>query len=88
MSGGAHFVNYAGRVITIRWGDCVKRIGIDGSSETIKDVIKYTFGLRSTRAFWLEDDYGILRSINRDMPLGSYTLHLDDGTFMSCSFFI
>ncbi|KAJ8430070.1 hypothetical protein Cgig2_028782 [Carnegiea gigantea] len=79
MSGGAHFVNDAGRVITVKWGDCVKRIGIDGSPEAIKEVIKSAFGLRTTRPFWLVDECGILRSIERDMPLGSYTVHLDEG---------
>ncbi|KAJ8430380.1 hypothetical protein Cgig2_011901 [Carnegiea gigantea] len=78
MSGGAHFVSHAGRVITVRWGDCVKRIGIDGSPEAIKEVIKSALGLRTTRSFWLENDSRILRSIYRDMPLGSYSLHLDE----------
>lgn len=78
-TGGAHFVDYGGRVITVKWGDSVKRIGIDGSPEAIKEVIKSAFGLRTTRPFLLVDDYGILRSIDRDMPLGSYTLHLDEG---------
>lgn len=76
---GAHFVSHAGRAITVKWGDCIKRIGIDGSPAAIKEVIKSAFGLRTTRSFWLEDDSGILRSIDKDMPLGSYTLHLDEG---------
>ncbi|KAJ8431180.1 hypothetical protein Cgig2_010212 [Carnegiea gigantea] len=82
--GGAHLVSHAGAVITVRWGDCVKRIGIDGSPEAIKEVIKSAFGLRTARSFWLEDDSGILTSIDRDMSLGSYTIHLDEGKFMFC----
>ena len=74
MSGGAHFVNDAGRVITVKWRDNVKRIGIDGSPEAIKEVIKSAFGLRTTRPFWLLDDCGILRSLDRDMPLGAILL--------------
>lgn len=77
-SGGGR-ESYRGRVITIQWGDCIKRIGIDGSSEAIKETIRSTFGLRTRRAFWLEDEYEIVRSIGRDMPLGNYTLHLDKG---------
>jgi len=86
MSGGAHFVNYPGRVITVKRGDCVKRIGIDGPPDAIKEVIKSAFGLRSTRPFWLEDDCGIVRSIGRDMPVTNYTLHFDEGKFMSFLF--
>ncbi|XP_028772221.1 trihelix transcription factor GT-1-like isoform X2 [Neltuma alba] len=68
-----------GRVITVKWGDYTRRIGIDGTSEAIKEAIRAAFRLRSKRLFWLEDEYQIIRSLDRDMPLGNYTLHLDEG---------
>ncbi|CAL9102070.1 unnamed protein product [Musa acuminata var. zebrina] len=71
--------SYDGRVILVKWGDYSRRIGIDGTAEAIKEAIKSAFGLRTKRAFWLEDDENVIRSLDRDMPLGSYTLHLDEG---------
>uniref|UniRef100_A0A0D6QU89 Myb-like domain-containing protein n=1 Tax=Araucaria cunninghamii TaxID=56994 RepID=A0A0D6QU89_ARACU len=68
-----------GRVIVIKWGDVTRRIGIDGSAEAIKDAIKSVFGLRSKRAFWLEDEDGVVRSFDRDMPLRTYNLQVDPG---------
>lgn len=79
MLGGVYDCGCGGRVVTIRWGNYIKRIGIDGTSEAIKEAIRSTFGLRTRRPFWLEDDSGIVRSIDRDMPLRDYTLHLDEG---------
>ncbi|XP_065039633.1 trihelix transcription factor GT-4 isoform X2 [Musa acuminata AAA Group] len=70
--------SYDGRVILVKWGDYSRRIGIDGTAEAIKEAIKSAFGLRTKRAFWLEDDENVIRSLDRDMPLGSYTLHLDE----------
>ncbi|XP_057840027.1 trihelix transcription factor GT-1 [Cryptomeria japonica] len=69
----------SGRVIVVKWGDVTRRIGIDGSAEAIKDSIKSVFGLRSKRAFWLEDEDGVVRSFDRDMPLRSYNLQVDPG---------
>lgn len=66
-------------MISVRWGDYTKRIGIDGTAEAIKEAIKSTFGLRTKRAFWLEDEDNIVRALDRDMPLGNYTLHVDEG---------
>ncbi|KAL1328554.1 hypothetical protein AAHE18_13G381400 [Arachis hypogaea] len=68
-----------GRVISVKWGDYTRRIGIDGASEAIKEAIRAAFRLRTKRAFWLEDEDQIIRSLDRDMPLGNYTLHLDEG---------
>lgn len=73
---------YDGRVITVKLGDYIKRIGIDGSSEAIKEAIKSAFRLRTKRAFWLEDEDNVVRTLDRDMPLGNYTLHVDEGTFL------
>ncbi|RAL53345.1 hypothetical protein DM860_007017 [Cuscuta australis] len=70
---------FEGRVISVRWVDYTKRIGIDGTAEAIKEAIKSTFGLRTKRAFWLEDEDNIVRALDRDMPLGNYTLHVDEG---------
>ncbi|KNA16139.1 hypothetical protein SOVF_091750 [Spinacia oleracea] len=70
---------FGGRVITVKWGDYTRRIGVDGTAEAIKDVIRSAFGLRTKRAFWLEDEEQIARSLDRDMPMCIYTLHLDEG---------
>ncbi|XP_038986821.1 trihelix transcription factor GT-1 isoform X2 [Phoenix dactylifera] len=78
-NGGDNRTSYGGRVISIKWGDYTRKIGIDGSTEAIKDAIKSAFGIRTKRAFWLEDEDEVVRSLDRDMPLGTYTLHLDDG---------
>ena len=64
----------------MKWGDYTKRIGIDGTPEAIKEAIKSAFGLRTRRAFWLEDEDEVVRALDRDMPVGTYTLNLDDGT--------
>ena len=61
------------------WNGVTRRIGIDGSAEAIKDTIRSVFGLRSKRAFWLEDEEGIPRCCDRNMPLGTYSLHTDVG---------
>ncbi|KAF7813634.1 trihelix transcription factor GT-1-like isoform X2 [Senna tora] len=70
---------YCGRVISVKWGDYTRRIGIDGTAEAIKEAIRAAFRLRTKRLFWLEDEDQIIRSLDRDMPLGNYTLHLDEG---------
>lgn len=68
-----------GRVITVKLGEYQRRIGIDGTADAIKETIKAAFGLRTKRAFWLVDEANVIRSIDRDMPLCSYTLHVDEG---------
>ncbi|KAK8938048.1 Trihelix transcription factor GT-1 [Platanthera guangdongensis] len=70
---------YVGRVILVKLGEYSRKIGIDGTSESIKEAIKAAFGLRTRRAFWLEDEDEVVRSLDRDMPLGTYALHLDQG---------
>ncbi|GFP94490.1 trihelix transcription factor gt-4 [Phtheirospermum japonicum] len=47
--------------------------GIDDASLTFGPVE----GTR--RAFWLEDEDNVVRTLDRDMPLGNYTLHVDEG---------
>ncbi|XP_076913210.1 trihelix transcription factor GT-1-like [Bidens hawaiensis] len=69
-----------GRIITVKWGEYKRRIGVDGSTKAIKKAIKSALGIRSKRAFWLEDEDGIIRALDRSMPVGSYNLHLDEGT--------
>ncbi|GKV14684.1 hypothetical protein SLEP1_g25516 [Rubroshorea leprosula] len=76
---GGDCQSYGGRVITVKLGDYSRRIGIDGSADSIKEAIRSAFRLRTRRAFWLEDEDHIVRSLDRDMPLGNYTLHLDEG---------
>lgn len=78
-AGGEGQPCYGGRVITVKWGEYTRRIGIDGTADAIKEAIKSAFRLRTKRAFWLEDEDNVIRSIDRDMPLGNYTLHLDEG---------
>ncbi|KAJ9562517.1 hypothetical protein OSB04_007677 [Centaurea solstitialis] len=68
-----------GRIITVKWGEYTRRIGIDGSTKAIKEAIKSAFGIRSKRAFWLEDEDGVIRALDRSMPVGTYNLHLDEG---------
>ncbi|KAK9019093.1 hypothetical protein V6N11_034132 [Hibiscus sabdariffa] len=70
---------YGGRVITIKFGDYTRRIGIDGTADAIREAIKSAFRLRTKRAFWLEDEDHIVRSLDREMPVGNYTLHIDEG---------
>lgn len=82
FSGTENESAYTGRVIWVNYGECTKRIGIDGSSDSIKEAIRSSFGLRTNRAFWLEDENEIVRSLDRDMPLTTYTLCLDAGTFI------
>lgn len=78
--------SYGGRVISVKWGDYTRRVGIDGSADSIKEAIKSAFRLRTKRAFWLEDEDQIIRSLDRDMPLGNYTLQLDEGNSSTCRF--
>ncbi|KNA08924.1 hypothetical protein SOVF_158240 [Spinacia oleracea] len=79
MLEGEDDVRIGGRVVNIKLGNYVKKIGIDGSPKAIKEAIRASFGLRTRRVFWLEDDEGIVRCIDRDMPLRDYTLNLDKG---------
>ncbi|KAL9423746.1 hypothetical protein AB3S75_035770 [Citrus x aurantiifolia] len=71
--------SFGGKVISVKCGDYTRRIGIDGTPDAIKEAIKSAFGIRTKRAFWLEDEDQIVRCIDRDMPVGNYTLHLDEG---------
>lgn len=79
VTGEENQASFLGRVILVKWGEYTKRIGIEGTSDAIKEAIKCAFGLRTRRAFWLEDEDDVVRSFDRDMPLGTYTLHLDEG---------
>uniref|UniRef100_A0A0D9W6F0 Myb-like domain-containing protein n=1 Tax=Leersia perrieri TaxID=77586 RepID=A0A0D9W6F0_9ORYZ len=86
-NGENNHVTFGGRVILVKWGNYTKRIGIDGTADAIKEAIKSAFGLRTRRAFWLEDEDEVVRSLDRDMPVGTYTLHLDNGmTIKLCMF--
>ncbi|XP_024006722.1 trihelix transcription factor GT-4 isoform X2 [Eutrema salsugineum] len=70
---------YVGRIITVKFGEYTRRVGIDGTAEAIKEAIRSAFRLRTRRAFWLEDEEQVVRSLDRDMPLRNYTLHVDEG---------
>lgn len=86
MAGGES-QSYTGRVISVKCGNYTRRIGIDGTGDAIKEAIKSAFGLRSKRAFWLEDEDEVVRCLDRDMPLGNYTLHLDEGKSIKANTF-
>ncbi|CAF2082921.1 unnamed protein product [Brassica napus] len=77
--GDAHGQPFGGRVITVKFGDYTRRIGVDGTAEAIKETIRSAFSLRTRRAFWLEDEDQVVRCLDRDMPLGNYLLHVDGG---------
>ncbi|KAG2323719.1 hypothetical protein Bca52824_006447 [Brassica carinata] len=77
--GDGHGQPFGGRVITVKFGDYTRRIGVDGTAEAIKETIRSAFRLRTRRAFWLEDEDQVVRCLDRDMPLGNYLLHVDDG---------
>ena len=85
MAGGENHSPYGGRVITVKWGEQTRRIGIDGTADAIKEAIKSAFQLRTKRAFCLEDEDNVIRSLDRNMPLGNYNLHLDEGIKMDSS---
>ncbi|KAK9119997.1 hypothetical protein Scep_018090 [Stephania cephalantha] len=76
---GGDGTSYEGKIITVKWGDFTRKVGVDGAADAIKEAIKSAFGLRTRRGFWLEDEYQVIRSLDRGMPLGTYTLHLDEG---------
>lgn len=76
---GAEGQSSYGRIITVKCGEYTRRIGVDANTKAIKDAIKSAFGIRSKRAFWLEDEDGITRALDRTMPAGCYNLHLDEG---------
>lgn len=71
--------SFKDRVISVKWGDKTKKIGIDGTMEAIKEAIKSSFMLRTKCPFWLEDENSIVRPVDRYMPLRNYTLHVDEG---------
>ncbi|KDO82038.1 hypothetical protein CISIN_1g015940mg [Citrus sinensis] len=79
---GGEGQSFGGKVISVKCGDYTRRIGIDGTPDAIKEAIKSAFGIRTKRAFWLEDEDQIVRCIDRDMPVGNYTLHLDEGKLL------
>lgn len=78
-NGGDRHMSYEGKVICVKCGEIIRKIGVDGTAEAIKEAIKSAFGLRTKRAFWLEDEDGVVRSLDREMPAGAYVLHLDEG---------
>ncbi|XP_057852783.2 trihelix transcription factor GT-1 isoform X1 [Cryptomeria japonica] len=78
-NGGENHASYNGKVIVVKWGDITRRIGIDGTAEAISGAIRPAFGLRTKRAFWLQDEDGVVYSLDRNMPLGTYMLCLDEG---------
>ncbi|KAH0984606.1 hypothetical protein GBA52_011783 [Prunus armeniaca] len=77
MEGGPLFLLW--KDYNCQVGEYTRRIGIDGTADAIKEAIKSAFRIRTKRAFWLEDEDQVVRSLDRDMPLGNYTLHLDEG---------
>lgn len=68
------------KVITVKFGDEIRKIGIEASDSCIMEAIRASFGLRTRRTFWLEDEFGIVRPLSKDMPTSSLlSLMLDPG---------
>ncbi|KAJ4880942.1 C2H2- zinc finger protein family protein [Raphanus sativus] len=73
---------FVGKIITMKYGDYTRRVGIDGTAEAIKEAIRSTFRLRTRRAFWLEAEEQVVRSLDRDMPTwNEYCKQLEDNPF-------
>ncbi|KAI3685626.1 hypothetical protein L6452_34877 [Arctium lappa] len=51
-----------GRIITVKWVEYTRCIGVDGTTKAIKEAIKFAFGIQSKRAFWLEDKDEVILS--------------------------
>ncbi|GFY99997.1 homeodomain-like superfamily protein [Actinidia rufa] len=51
----------------------------NGEQMPLRKQSSPAFRLRTKRAFWLEDEDNIVRTLDREMPLGNYTLHHDEG---------
>ncbi|KAK6928468.1 Myb/SANT-like DNA-binding domain 4 [Dillenia turbinata] len=86
-TGGESHSSYGGRLISVKYGEYTRRIGIDGTADAIKEAIMAAFALRTKRAFWLEDEGEVIRCLDRDMPPGNYVLHLDQGvTIKVCTY--
>lgn len=72
-------VAVGGRWILVRRGTEERRIGLDGSFEAIREVVRCAFGLKTRQEFCLEDEFGIMRPLDRTMSTGSYTLVVNPG---------
>ncbi|XVF57568.1 hypothetical protein PTKIN_Ptkin06aG0216100 [Pterospermum kingtungense] len=58
---GGHCQSYEGRVITVKFGDYTRRIGI---ADAIRVPIKSAFRLKTKRTFWLEDEDHVYSSLS------------------------
>ncbi|KAK1357926.1 hypothetical protein POM88_051182 [Heracleum sosnowskyi] len=76
-------VAVGGRWTVVQRGTEERRIGLDGSFEAIREAIRCAFGLKTRQEFSLEDEYGIMRPLDRTMPSGTYTLVVNPGVIMS-----
>lgn len=76
-------VAVGGRWILVRRGTEERRIGLDGSFEAIREVVRCAFGLKTRQEFCLEDEFGIMRPLDRTMSTGSYTLVVNPGVIIS-----
>lgn len=82
---GYQFLNgrAGGRYILVRRGIVERRIGIDGCYQAIREVIRSAFGLQTRQEFCLEDEHGIMRPLDRNMPLGIYELTINPGVIIT-----
>lgn len=78
-SGRVITVAVGGRWILVQRGTEEQRIGLDGSFEAIREVIRCAFGLKTRQEFCLEDEYGIMRPLDRNMSSGIYSLVVNPG---------
>ncbi|KAL8123307.1 trihelix transcription factor GT-1-like [Apium graveolens] len=72
-----------GRWIVVRRGRDERKIGLDGSFEAIREVIRCAFGLQTRQEFCLVDEFGIMRPLDRTMSPGIYELTVNPGVIMS-----
>ncbi|GMI99776.1 GT-1 [Hibiscus trionum] len=78
-------LDHDGHPLAIAAADAVAASGVapwnwrERPLEMVGTVKHMEEGLRTKRVFWLEDEDRIVRSLDREMPIGNYTLHLDEG---------
>ncbi|KAE8692310.1 Trihelix transcription factor GT-1 [Hibiscus syriacus] len=80
-------LDHDGHPLAITTADAVANSGVppwSGRLSVIRNhgcrgAIKSAFRLRTKHSFWLEDEDNMVRSLDREIPLGNYTLHLDEG---------
>ncbi|XP_017250337.1 trihelix transcription factor GT-1 isoform X2 [Daucus carota subsp. sativus] len=73
----------SGPFVLVRRGREERRIGVSGSYKAIREAIRCAFGLQTKQEFCLQDEYGILRPLDRNLQLGTYELVVNPGVIMT-----